>query len=49
LEGGDVKWLIANKDDEDLQTNHNNVDSQEEVILRDAFQDIESIVQPAVA
>ena len=47
--GGDGEGLASDKDDQDLQANHDDVDANEEVVLGDALEDVELVVQTTVA
>lgn len=45
----DVEGLSSDEDDEDLATDHDNIDSQEEPIVEDALENIQFVVQAAIA
>ena len=46
---GNVEWFAAKHDDEHLSSTHDNADANEEPILGNALENVESIVQPTVA
>lgn len=49
VQGHDLEGLAADEDDEHLPPDHDGVDDDEEPVARDALEDVEAVVQAAVA